>query len=91
MTDHKNRSVLGTFTWQTIACARKAILQARELEVPEMEEGVLAFMMDTAGIDGRAREDLRDALMGARPMIQPVAVGGSREGERNGMERVPHL
>lgn len=67
-----NRYVLGTFRPQTIACARLSILRARELELPEKEEAVLDFLMSTAGLDGRAREDLRDAVAGRPPPIAAV-------------------
>lgn len=66
MTDPKNRNVLATLTVKTICCAQRSIARARELEIPDKEERVLDFIMMTAGIDGRGREDLRDALMGAR-------------------------
>lgn len=70
-----NRYVLGTFRPQTIACARLSILRARELELPEKEEAVLDFLMSTAGLDGRAREDLRDAVAGRRPDVPAIAGG----------------
>lgn len=72
MVREANRYVLGTFRPATIVYARQAILQARELEIPEQEEAVLDFLMSTAGLEGRARQDLRDALMGARPQTPGV-------------------
>jgi hypothetical protein len=66
MVSAENRYILATVNSKLIACARRSILRARELEIPEKEEAVLDFVMSTAGIDGRAREDLRDALAGAR-------------------------
>lgn len=66
MTKATNRNVLGTFTPRMIACAQRSISRARELEIPEKEERVLDFLMMTAGLDGRGREALRDALMGQR-------------------------
>lgn len=91
MTDPRNRNILATLTIKTIACAQRSIARARELEIPDKEERVLDFIMMTAGIDGRAREDLRDALAGARP--PPAALGATpivtaRPREHGG---VPHL
>ena len=75
MVREANRYVLGTFQPRTIACARHSILRARELEVPGKEEAVLDYLMSTAGLEGRAREDLRDALMGARGPTPSVGAG----------------
>lgn len=67
MTAPENRNVLATLTVKTIGCAQRSIARARELAIPEKEERVLDFIMMTAGIDGRGREALRDALMGQKP------------------------
>jgi len=77
-----NRYVLGTFRPQTIACARLSILRARELELPEKEEAVLDFLMSTAGLDGRAREDLRDAVAGRQTPIAAIAATPTHQGGR---------
>lgn len=74
MTDPANRNILATLTIKTIGCAQRSIARARELEIPEKEERVLDFVMMTAGLEGRAREDLRDALAGSR--APPTAIGG---------------
>lgn len=73
MTDPGNRNILGTFKIKTIACAQRSIARARELEIPEKEERILDFLMMTAGLDGKGREDLRDALMGARPVVNALS------------------
>lgn len=77
MVRQENRFVLGTFTKQTIKCANYSITRARWLKQPEKEEMVLDFLMMTAGLDGRAREDLRDALMGARPTTPALGAQGA--------------
>lgn len=77
MVREANRYVLGTFQPATIVYARQAILQARELEIPAQEEAVLDFLMSTAGLEGRARQDLRDALMGARPTTPALGAQGA--------------
>lgn len=89
MTDPKNRNILATLTIKTISCAQRSIARARELEIPEKEERVLDFVMMTAGIDGRGREDLRDALMGARSPV--VAMTTSRRDDGRREDGVPHL
>lgn len=76
----ENRNILGTFTPRMIACAQRSIARAKELEIPEKEERVLDFLTATAGLDGRGREDLRDALMGARPQSAALATGPSPNG-----------
>lgn len=73
MVDPRNRNVLSTVSYKMIACAQRSIARARDLEIPEKEERVLDFIMMTAGIDGRGREDLRDALAGARPIVGALA------------------
>lgn len=79
-----NRYVLGTFRPQTIACARLSILRARELDLPEKEEAVLDFLMSTAGLDGRAREDLRDAVAGRQPPTTAIAAAITPAANANG-------
>jgi len=92
MTDTANRYVLGTFRPAMIACARYSILRARELEIPEKEEAVLDFLMSTAGLDGRAREDLRDAIAGKQaPAVALVANGAQRPGEVTIRDKRPRL
>lgn len=73
MVDPRNRYILATVNTKLLSCARRSILRARDLEIPEKEEAVLDFILSTAGLDGRAREDLRDALAGA-PKAVPQAV-----------------
>lgn len=86
MVRQDNRYVLGTFKPDTIAYARMAIIEARELEIPEQEEAVLDFLMSTAGLDGRARDALRDAVAGRQQPTPgvgtppPVAGGTARSG-----------
>lgn len=90
MVDPRNRNVLGTFSPRMIACARRSIVRAREFEIPEKEELVLDFLMMTAGIDGRGREDLRDALMGAKaPQLALAGLAGPPTGR--GGDGVPSL
>lgn len=85
MVDEKHRNVLGTFNPRMIACARRSIIRARALEIPEKEELVLDFLMMTAGLDGRGREDLRDALMGAKtPQIALAGMAAPTQGDRHG-------
>lgn len=78
MVREQNRNILGTFTPQTIKCATYSIQRARELEIPAKEEAVLDYLSRTAGLDGRGREDLRDALMGARKEVQPLGAQAPR-------------
>lgn len=83
MTDtKKNKSVLGTFTPEILRRARYSLIRAEAFGNHEKVRHILEYMGDTAGLDGRAREDLRDALMGqrARPVAlntgQPMMVNG---------------
>lgn len=87
MVAQENRYILGTFKPDTIAYGRMAIIEARELEIPEQEEAVLDFLLSTAGLDGRAREALRDAVAG-RP--QPT-VAVSQQPATNAQRGVPSL
>lgn len=82
MVSAENRYILATVNPKLIARARLSILRARELEIPQKEEAVLDFVMSTAGIDGRAREDLRDALAGARAPIAAVSAGPLTNAQR---------
>ena len=88
MTDPGNRNVLATVNMKFIACAQRSMARAIELEIPEKQERILDCVMMTAGLEGRAREDLRDALAGAR--APPVALG-SAPAPRNDHGGVPHL
>lgn len=72
MVSQDNRYILATVNPKLIACARLSILRARELEIPAKEEAVLDFVLSTAGIDGRAREALRDAIAGRQPTTQAL-------------------
>lgn len=69
----KNRSVLGTFSPELLRCAHYSLTRAVEFGNQAKVERILAFMGDTAGLDGRGREDLRDALMGARAGVAAIA------------------
>lgn len=89
MTNPENRNILATLNIKTISCAQRSIARARELELPEKEERVLDFVMMTAGLDGRGREDLRDALMGAR--AGNPALGATPDASPREYGRVPHL
>lgn len=82
MVSQENRYILGTFKPETISYARMAIVEARELEVPEQEEAVLDFLMSTAGLDGRGREALRDAVAGRPPPIQAVGQAPQTNAQR---------
>ncbi len=72
MTDPQNRNILGTFNNRLIGCAQRSIARGLELEIPEKIERVLDFLTQTAGLDGRGREALRDALMGQRTPVQAL-------------------
>jgi len=69
----KNRSVLGTFTPELLRRARYSLIRAEEFGNEAKIRHILEFMGDTAGLDGRGREDLRDALMGARAPTPALA------------------
>lgn len=91
MTDKDNRNVLGTFTPKMISCAQRSIARARELEIPEKEERVLDFLMMTTGLEGRGREALRDALMGAKPPQPALAANQAMPVQQDAYRGVPRL
>lgn len=68
LTDPRNRNVLSTINPDTWACWQRSWARATELEIPEKQNMLLESLLQTAGFDGRGREDLRDALMGAKPV-----------------------
>jgi hypothetical protein len=70
LTDPKNRNVLSTINPKTWACWQRSWARAVELEIVEKQNMLLESLMQTAGFDGRGREDLRDALMGVKPAPQ---------------------
>lgn len=65
MTDPNNRNILSTITPKLWAAFQRSWARAVEYEIPEKQEMLLRSILQTAGIDGRGREDLRDALRGA--------------------------
>lgn len=67
LTDPKNRNVLSTINPKTWACWQRSWARAVELEIPEKQKMLMESLLQTAGFDGRGREDLRDALMGVKP------------------------
>lgn len=77
LTDPTNRNVLSTINPKTWACWQRSMARAIELEIPAKQNMLLESLLQTAGFDGRGREDLRDALMGVKPLQQGLgSIGG---------------
>jgi len=87
LTDPRNRNVLSTINPKTWACFQRSYARAIELEIPEKVEMLERSLLQTAGFEGRGREDLRDALMGIKPPTTGLAGGGATlvPGERTGL------
>lgn len=88
LTDPENRNILSTINPKLWAAFQRSMARAVELEIPEKEKMLLDSLLMTAGIDGRGREDLRDALRGAVAPMPGLASTGA-QGPGMGMTRSP--
>src|SRR6185503_16909114 len=85
----KNKSVLGTFTPEILRRARYSLIRAEAFGNEAKAKHILEYMGDTAGLDGRGREDLRDALLGARARPAVINTAQATNGRAN--DGVPGL
>lgn len=74
MTDPNNRNILSTITPKLWAAFQRSWARAVEYEIPDKQEMLLRSLLQTAGIEGRGREDLRDALRAASPPTYGLGV-----------------
>jgi hypothetical protein len=75
MTNPANRNILSTITPKLWAAFQRSYARAIEYDIPEKVEMLERSILQTAGIEGRAREDLRDALRGAQPASFALSAG----------------
>lgn len=75
MTDPANRNILSTITPKLWAAFQRSWARAVEYDIPDKQEMLLRSILQTAGIEGRGREDLRDALRGAVAPTYALSAG----------------